>query len=119
MSPGRLQAIRSRSPTCRTQTFAASAAEKTRYAIWSLEAAEEGGGDALGEARRLLEAPCAKCAASALMAIDDVAKSRDTGALGAVKAAERAVRGVVVLRCLSQAEPRDRFKNHQEPSRSG
>ena len=83
-------------------------AEKTRYAIWSLEAAEEAvPARALGDARRLLEAGCAESAATALLAIKGVAKSCDTRALGAVWAAERAVRDVVVLRCLPQAEPWD------------
>ena len=84
---------------------AALAAEKTRDAIQSLEAAlgawggrEEWGGDALREACRLLEAPCAKSAASALIVIGEVAQSCDEEAASAVKAAERAVRDVVVLR---------------------
>ena len=85
------------------------AAQKTQNAVRSLEAAEvAGGGEALGEARQLLEDPCAKSAASALMAIADVAKGCDKEALGAVKAAERAVRDVVVVRCRSRAEPGDR-----------
>ena len=85
-------------------------AEKTRYAIWSLEAAEEAvPARALGDARRLLEAGCAESAATAILAIKGVAKSCDTRALGAVWAAERAVRDVVVLRCLPQAEPWDKF----------
>ena len=42
------------------------------------------------------------------MAIADAAKSCDKEALGAVKAAERAVRDVVVVRCRSRAEPGDR-----------
>ena len=50
------------------------------------------GGDALRKARRLLERSCAKSAAKALIAIDDVAKSCDTDASAFVKAAERAVR---------------------------
>ena len=85
------------------------AADKTRDAIQSLRAAEEaGGGDLLGQAIRLLEAPCAESAASALMALADVARSCDEEARGAVKAAQRAVRDVVVARCRSQAEPGDR-----------
>ena len=55
----------------------------------------------LENARRLLEGPCAKSAASALMDLAQVAKSCDKKALGAVKAAERAVRDVVVLRCCA------------------
>ena len=86
------------------------AAKKTREAIRSMEAAEEaGGGEALGNARRLLEGPCAKSAASALMDLAQVAKSCDKEALGAVKAAERAVRDVVVLRCQSQDHLGDRL----------
>ena len=45
--------------------------------------------------------------ASALIAIGDVAQRCDRAALGAVKAAERAVRDVVVLRCRSRAGPWD------------
>ena len=67
------------------------------------------GGDALRKARRLLERSCAKSAAKALIAIDDVAKSCDTDASAFVKAAERAVRDVVVMRCQSQDDPEDRF----------
>jgi len=85
------------------------AADKTRDAIQSLGAAEEaGGGDSLGQAIRLLEAPCAESAASALMALADVVRSCDEEARGAVKAAQRAVRDVVVARCRSQAELGDR-----------
>ena len=103
---------------------AALAAEKTRDAIRSLEAAlgawggrggpegpggrEEWGGDALREARRLLEAPCAKSAASALIVIGEVAQSCDEEVESAVMAAERAMRDVVVLRCQSQDRPWDR-----------
>ena len=83
---------------------AALAAEKTLDAIQSLEAAlgawggrEEWGGDALREARRLLEAPCAKSAASALIVIGEVAQNCDEEAESAVMAAERAMRDVVVL----------------------
>ena len=85
------------------------AAENTRDGIRSVEAVEEaGGGEALGNARRLREGHCAKSAASALMDLAKVTKSCDKEALGAVKAAERAVQGVVVLRCRSQAKPADR-----------
>ena len=79
-----------------------------RDAIRSMEAVEEACGHALKNARCLLEGPCAKSAASALMDLAKVAKSCNNEALGAVKAAERAVRGVVVLRCRSQAKPADR-----------
>ena len=81
-------------------------------AIQSLEAAlgawggrEEWGGDALREARRLLEAPCAKSAASALIVIGEVAQNCDEEVESAVMAAERAMRDVVVLRC----QPQDRL----------
>ena len=77
-------------------------ADKTRDAIRLLVAAEEaGGGDALGEARRLLMTPCAQSAANALIAIGHVATNCDGAALGGVKASERAVRDVVVLRCCA------------------
>ena len=67
------------------------------------------GGDALREARRLLEAPCAKSAASALIVIGEVAQNCDVEeAESAVMAAERAMRDVVVLRCQSQDRPGDR-----------
>ena len=69
---------------------------------------EAWGGDRLREALRLLEAPSAKSAASALILIGDVSRSCDQDALGAVKAAERAARDVVVLRCRSQADPGNR-----------
>ena len=77
-------------------------ADKTLNAIRLLVAAEEaGGGDALGEARRLLMTPCAQSAANALIAIGHVATTCGDDALGAVKAAERAVRDVVVLGCCA------------------
>ena len=77
-------------------------ADKTEDAIRLLVAAEAaGGGDELGEARGLLQTPCARSAANALTAIGDVARNCDGAALGAVKASERAVRDVVVLRCCS------------------
>ena len=77
-------------------------ADKTEDAIRLLVAAEgAGGGDELGEARGLLLTPCARSAANALTAIGDVARNCDGAALGAVKASERAVRDVVVLRCCA------------------
>ena len=77
-------------------------ADKAQDAIRPLvAAAEAGGGDALGEARGLLQTPCAQSAANALIAIGHVATNCDDEALGAVKAAERAVRDVVVLRCCA------------------
>ena len=83
-------------------------ADKTQDAIRSLVAAEEaGGGDALGEARGLLQTPCAQSAASALIAIGHAATNCGDEALGAVKAAERAVRDVVVLRCCAPGGVRD------------
>ena len=68
-------------------------------------------GDALGEARSLLERSLgtAKSAFSALIKIGEVADACDEEAEGAVRAAERAVRDVVVLRCQSQDNPGDRF----------
>ena len=65
---------------------------------------EEWGGACLTEALRLLEAPSAKSAASALILIGDASRSCDQDALGAVKAADRAARDVVVVRCRSQEE---------------
>ena len=83
-------------------------ADKTADAIKSLVAAEDaGGGDALGEARGLLQTPCAQSAASALIAIGHAATNCGDEALGAVKAAERAVRDVVVLRCCAPGGVRD------------
>ena len=77
-------------------------ADKARGAIRPLVAAAEGGGgDALGEARGLLQTPCAQSAANALIAIGNAATNCDDEALGAAKAAERAVRDVVVLRCCA------------------
>ena len=92
-----------------------------RHAMLSLEGAlgvwggrgvpgdrEAWGGDRLREALRLLEAPSAKSAASALILIGDASRSCDQDALGVVKAAERAARDVVVVRCRSQADPGNR-----------
>ena len=99
-------------------------AEKTRDAIQSLRTAlgalgcrliqggfrEKWGFDFLREAIYLLELdwPSAKNAARAHTMIGCVADSCDEEAEGAVKAAQRAVRDVVVLRCRSVSEPRDR-----------
>ena len=87
-------------------------AEELRDGIWSLEIAlgvwggrgrdfrEAWGGDELREARRLLETePFMKCAARALIKIGDVRKTCDGEAERALKAAQRAVRDVVVMRC--------------------
>ena len=77
-------------------------ADTTEYAIRLLVAAQgAGGGDELGEARGLLLTPCAQSAANALIAIGHEATNCDGAALGAVKASERAVRDVVVLRCCA------------------
>ena len=99
-------------------------AEKTRDAIQSLRTAlgalggrlrqggfrDKCGGDLVKDALYLLEFgwPSPKNAANALIMIGYVADSCDEEAAGAVKAAERAVRDVVVLRCRSQADPGDR-----------
>ena len=104
------------------QYYQARAAETTRGAIQSLETAlgKCGGevpegrekliGDALGEARSLLEQSpgTAKSAFSALIKIGEVADACHEEAEGAVRAAERAVRDVVVLRCCHQAQATDR-----------
>ena len=84
------------------------AAEKRRQATRDGIRYLEVAGVTVGEVR-LWGAPCAKSGASALIAIGDVAQRCDKAALGAVKAAERAVRDVVVLRCQSQDNPGDRF----------
>ena len=99
-------------------------AEKTRGAIQSLRTAlgalggrlrqggfrDKCGGDLVKDALYLLEFgwPSRKNAANALIMIGYVADSCDEEAEGAVKAAQRAVRDVVVLRCRSVSEPRDR-----------
>ena len=58
--------------------------------------------DKLQKALCLIQVPCAKGAALALENIIEVtARCDDAGALGAVKAAERTTRDVVVLRCLA------------------
>ena len=71
-------------------------------------AQEAGGGEALGEARFFLEESCTKSAASALLIVAGVAKSCEKQARSAVKAAERAVRDLLVIRCRSRAVPEDR-----------
>ena len=53
----------------------------------------------------LLRTPSAKNAADALIMMGQVADSCDTEAEGNVKAAQRVVRDVVVLRCRSVSEP--------------
>ena len=74
------------------------------------EGREESGGDALREARSLLErCPwAAKRAFSALIMIGDVAQTCDEEVEGAVRAAEHAVRDVVVLRCQPHGNPWER-----------
>ena len=72
----------------------------TRYAIRSVVAAEEaGGGDALGEARRLLLTGDTQSVVDALIVLGNVAQNCDKKALEKVKPAERAARDVVVLHC--------------------
>ena len=99
-------------------------AEKTRGAIQSLRTAlgalggrlrqggfrDKWGGDILKEALYLLELdwPSHQHAANALIMIGYVADSCDEEAEGAVKAAQRAVRDVVVLRCCSVSQARNR-----------
>ena len=87
------------------------AAERTRDAIRSLAAAKVTWKEdcRLRAARLALVVPSARSAARALIAIGIVAKSCDKAAENNVKAAERAVRDVVVLRCLPQVEPWDRL----------
>ena len=55
--------------------------------------------------RLLLRAPSAKNAADAFIMMGQVADSCDTEAEGNVKAAQRVVADVVVLRCRSVSEP--------------
>ena len=55
--------------------------------------------------RLLLRAPSAKNAADAFIMMGQVADSCDTEAAGNVKAAQRVVADVVVLRCRSVSEP--------------
>ena len=81
------------------------AADAARAVIEFLEKSEALPARAIRDARRLLEAGRAKSAAKALMAIKDAVKSCDAPqARGAVSAAERAARDVVVLCCV---EPRE------------
>ena len=85
------------------------AQEKTLDAIRALHSAEDAvGGEALGEACRLLEASCIKSAASAYMVVAGVAESCEEETLSSVKTAVRAVRDVLVTRCCSQAVAGDR-----------
>ena len=98
-------------------------AEKTRGAMQSMRTAlgavggrlrqggfrDKCGGDLVKDALYLLEFgwPSPKNAANALIMIGYVADSCDEEAASAVKAAERAVRDVVVLRCCSVSEARN------------
>ena len=87
------------------------AQEKTLDAIRALHSAEDAvGGEALGEACRLLEASCIKSAASAYMVVAGVAESceEDGCITELVKTAVRAVRDALVTRCCSQAVAGDR-----------
>ena len=85
------------------------AQEKTLDAIRALHSAEDAvGGEALGEACRLLEASCTKSAASAYTVVAGVAESCEEETLSSVKTAVRAVRDVLVTRCCSQAVAGDR-----------
>ena len=74
----------------------------TQWAITLLETAQRaGGGDALADAHLSLLSGDARSAADALIIIGNVAKNCDKEVLAAVKAAERAARDVVVLRCCA------------------
>ena len=87
------------------------AQEKTLDAIRALHSAEDAvGGEALGEACRLLEASCIKSAASAYMVVAGVAESceEDGCITELVKTAVRAVRDVLVMRCHAQVERREK-----------
>ena len=87
------------------------AEEKTLDAIRALVCAENaGGGEALGETRRLLGASCIKSAASAYTVVAGVAEryAEDGCITELVKTAVRAVRDALVTRCCSQAVAGDR-----------
>ena len=87
------------------------AEEKTLDAIRALVCAENaGGGEALGETRRLLGASCIKSAASAYMLVTDVAEryEEDGCITELVKTAVRAVRDVLVMRCHAHMERREK-----------
>ena len=87
------------------------AEEKTLDAIRALESAENaGGGEALGETRRLLGASCIKSAASAYTVVAGVAEryEEDGCITELVKTAVRAVRDVLVMRCHAQVERREK-----------
>ena len=61
--------------------------------------------DIITDVIRLLRTPSAKNAADAFIMMGQVADSCDTEAEGNVKAAQRVVADVVVLRCRSVSEP--------------
>ena len=87
------------------------AEEKTLDAIRALVCAENaGGGEALGETRRLLGASCIKSAASAYTVVAGVAEryAEDGCITELVKTAVRAVRDVLVMRCHAQVERREK-----------
>ena len=87
------------------------AEEKTLDAIRALVCAENaGGGEALGETRRLLGASCIKSAASAYTVVAGVAERylEDGRITRLVKTAVRAVRDVLVMRCHAQVERREK-----------
>ena len=87
------------------------AEEKTLDAIRALVCAENaGGGEALGETRRLLGASCIKSAASAYTVVAGVAEryQEDGCITELVKTAVRAVRDVLVMRCHAQVERREK-----------
>ena len=89
--------------------MADDAEEEERNARDALEAAEAAADDVwFGEARRMLDEPGAKSAATALLAITAVARNYEGDALIAIKKAERNVRDVVALRCRSRTNPADR-----------
>ena len=66
---------------------------------------EKRNSDIIKDVIRLLRAPSAKNAADAFIMMGQVADSCDTEAEGNVKAAQRVVADVVVLRCRSVSEP--------------
>ena len=85
------------------------AAARVRDAMTYLKAAEDASGaTALEEAGQLIEILGTRSVAEALLMIAAVAMTCEAEALAAVKAAERAVRDVFVLRCRAVCKPGDR-----------